>query len=218
MTLYSASLMDIAKPVEKKGKKEKVAKEKVSEETVEKPELSEKRKAALEKAQETRKRKREEAAALKIAENEAIAAKEAEIKAKEEEIARKKEEAKEKRRLKKAQKVEKQEQTPPSSETSEVSEELKESIEPPVKKQKKVKVPRDDSIPPTWFQKYVEGVKQEEARQSQAKVSKKQVEIEAKSAATKQWQDGLTRDRIQNEVDGHMSRMYGMIFHNRKMK
>lgn len=214
MTLYSASLMDIAKPVEKKGKKEKVA----AEETVEKPELSEKRKAALEKAQETRKRKREEAAALKNAENEAIAAKEAEIKAKEEEIARKKEEAKERRRLKKAQKLEKQEQTPASSETSEVCEELKESPEPQVKRQKKVKVPRDDSIPPTWFQKYVEGVKQEEARQSQAKVSKKQVEIEAKNAATKQWQDGLTRDRIQNEVDGHMSRMYGMIFHNRKMK
>lgn len=214
MTLYTASLMDLAKPVEKKGKKQK---EKVEEPKSEEPksEVSEKRLAALAKAQETRKRKREEAAAAKASEEEAIKSKEAEIQAKQEEIARKKEALKEKRRLKREEK--KQEQTPPASEASS-SAASDEPKEPVAKKPKKVRAPRDESIPPAWFQKYVEGVKLEEAKQAQSKVSKKAVEQEARTAANEQWKDGLTRDRVQNEVDGHMSRMYGMIFHNRRMK
>jgi hypothetical protein len=215
MALYAASLMDIAKPVEtkKKGKKVKEEIEPTAEASAPVKEVSEKRMAALAKAQETRKRKREEAAALKKAEEEAIANKEAEIQAKQEEILRKKEELKEKRRLKREGK--KQEATPPVSESSSITETTE---EPKLKKVRKPKIPRDDSIPPTWFQKYVEGVKHEEAKQSQLKVSKKQVEEEARQTATQQWQDGFTRDRVQNEVDGHMTRMYGMIFHNRKMK
>lgn len=218
MTLYAANLMDIATPVEKKGKKTKA--EKKTEEAVapavEKKPLSEKRLAALAKAQETRKRKREEAATAKAAEEDAIKSKEAEIKAKEEEIARKKEAMKEKRRLKREEK--KQEQTPPASEASSSSEPAEEGEAPKPKKVRKQKQPRDENIPPAWFQKYVEGVKQEEAKQGQTKVSKKQVEQEARETATQQWKDGFTRDRVQNEVDSHMSRMYGMIFHNRKMK
>lgn len=214
MTLYAASLMDIAKPVEAKKKGKKVKEEvPTTEEPAEAPvkQVSEKRMAALAKAQETRKRKREEAAAQKKAEEEAIASKEAEIQAKQEEILRKKEELKEKRRLKREAKQ--QEATPPVSESSST-----EGAEPKQKKVRKPKVPRDDTVPPTWFQKYVEGVKHEEAKQSQMKVTKKQVEEEARQTATQQWQDGFTRDRVQNEVDGHMTRMYGMIFHNRKMK
>jgi hypothetical protein len=214
MTLYAASLMDIAKPVESKKKGKKIKEEVTTEEPTEAPvkHVSEKRMAALAKAQETRKRKREEAATQKKAEEEAIASKEAEIQAKQEEIHRKKEELKEKRRLKREAKQ--QEATPPVSESSSISE----GAEPKQKKVRKPKVPRDDSVPPTWFQKYVEGVKHEEAKQSQMKVTKKQVEEEARQTATQQWQDGFTRDRVQNEVDGHMTRMYGMIFHNRKMK
>lgn len=217
MPLYAASLMDVAKPVEKKTKK-KIEKSESLETIEEKPvkEVSEKRMAALAKAQETRKRKREEAAAAKLAEEEAIKNKEAEIKAKEEEINRKKEEMKEKRRLKRESK--KQEATPPVSEGSEgASESISEAAEKP-KKVRKSKTVRDENTPPIWFQKYVEGVKHEEAKQSQTKVSKKQVEEEARQTATQQWQDGFTRDRVQNEVDSHMGRMYGMIFHNRKMK
>lgn len=213
MPLYAASLMDVAKPVEKKTKKQKEKPVEETEKVEEKPvkEVSEKRLAALAKAQETRKRKREEAAAAKAAEEEAIKTKEAEIKAKEEEIVRKKEEMKEKRRLKRESK--KQEQTPPASEGSSES-----TDSAPVKKVRKQKQPRDENTPPAWFQKYVEGVKQEEAKQAQVKVSKKQVEQEARETATQQWQDGFTRDRVQHEVDNHMGRMYSMIFHNRKMK
>ena len=72
--------------------------------------------------------------------------------------------------------------------------------------------------PPAWFQKYVAGVKSEEAKQSSVKVPKKEVLQEAKQTAQEQWNNGLTRDRIQNEVDSHMSRMYGMIFNNRRFK
>lgn len=229
MTIYAADVLDLAKPIETKPKKERKTKVKQEvpstppnkvehDETIPPPapkrEMSEARKAALEKAKETRKRKREEALAAKQAEDEAIRAKEAEIKAKEEEIARKKEEAKEKRRLKREAK--KQEQTPPTSEPAESS--VTESSEPvePAPKKKRVKVVRDESIPPPWFQKYVEGVKKEEAKVSST--PKKQVTEEARQVAQHAWDDGLTRDRVQNEVDGHMSRMYSMIFHNRKFK
>jgi len=215
MTLYAANVMDIAKPIEKKGKKAKKL-EAIAEEApappptpvLAKKELTEKQLAALEK----RKRKREEAVAAKTAEEEAIRAKEEEIRAKEEELARKKEEAKEKRRLaREARKTEvKQEVSPPTSAASEASDEI------PVKAKKSRKNP--DMEPPAWFQKYVAGVKSEEAKQSASKVPKKEVLEVARQTAQQQWNDGLTRDRIQNEVDSHMSRMYGMIFNNRRFK
>lgn len=228
MTIYAADVLDLAKPIETKPKKERKRKvkeeipstppnKKEHDETVPPPApkrpMTEARKAALEKAKESRKRKREEAMAMKAAEEEEIRNKEAEIKAKEEELARKKEEAKEKRRLKREAK--KQEQTPPNSESSESAvTEPSEVVDVP--KKKRVKVVRDDSIPPPWFQKYVEGVKKEEAKVSST--PKKQVAEEARQVAQHAWDDGLTRDRVQNEVDGHMSRMYSMIFHNRKFK
>lgn len=229
MTLYAANVMDIAQPVKTKKERKRKVKEEPStpenkvehDETVPPPApkkpMSEARKAALEKAKETRKRKREEALAAKAAEEAEIKAKQEEIKAKEEELARKKEEAKEKRRLKKeAKKEASQEATPPVSEVSENPSETVE--EPKPKKVKKTRVVRDDSIPPAWFQKYVEGVKQEEAKASPSSVSKKQVAETARQVAQTAWEDGLTRDRVQHEVDNHMGRMYSMIFHNRKFK
>jgi len=219
MPLYAANVMDVAQPIEKKGKK--VKKEEVlpvAEEVPvvkkEKKEPTEKQLAALAKAQETRKRKREEAEAVKKAEEEAIKAKEDEIRAKEEEIERKKEAMKEKRRL--ARLAKKQEVSPPPTTAS------SETVEEPEEEVKKVAKPkqqqRDELEPPAWFQKYIAGVKQEEAKQSQGKIPKKQIAEEARTVAHEQWQDGLTRDRVQNEVDSHMNRMYGMIFNNRRFK
>jgi len=236
MTIYAADIMDLAKPIAtKEAKPKKERKRKVKEEVPSTPPnkvehdetnpppapkrpMSEARMAALEKAKETRKRKREEVLAARAAEEAEIKAKEEEIKAKEEEIARKKEEAKEKRRLKREAK--KQESTPPASEPSEPTEPTEPAVEieeRPVKV-RKLKLPRDDSIPPTWFQKYVEGVKQEEAKQAVAAIPKKQVTEQARQVAQSAWEDGLTRDRLQHEVDNHMGRMYSMIFHNRKFK
>ena len=78
-------------------------------------------------------------------------------------------------------------------------------------KTKKPRAPRqkkDPTVPPQWFAKYVEGVKSEQATLKPEKVGKKQIKEEAKEAASKSWNNGLTRNRVQNEVDSHMSRMY----------
>lgn len=216
MTLYAANVMDVAKPIEKKQKRAKKAVEPVPAEPVVEEEVREPLKELTPKqvaAAERRKRKRDELEAAKQAEEEAIRAKQAEIEAKEEELARKKEEAKERRRLaREAKKAVAQEATPASTESEASSENLVEQKAAPKKRK------RDDSEPPAWFQKYVAGVKQEEAKQAATKVPKRQVEEQARTVAQEQWKDGLTRDRVQNEVDGHMSRMYGMIFGHRRLK
>lgn len=92
-------------------------------------------------------------------------------------------------------------------------EEVKEEVQEP--KAKKPRAPRqkkDPTVPPQWFAKYVEGVKKEQATLKTEKVAPKQIKEEAKEAASKSWNNGLTRNRVENEVNGHMSRMYSMIF------
>ena len=221
MTLYSAYVFDLAKPVPKKGKgKEAVA------ETAKEPEIqvekekqkkapTEKQLAALAKAQESRKRKREEADAITSAaqkqEQERIA-KETETKQKKEQ---KKQEQKEKRLLKKTEKAP---ATPPPTEASSSNGEelsLEEAIDHEVKKMKSSSNP---SEPPVWFKQYVAGVKKEEAKISREKKPHKQIQKEAREVAQTSWDDGFTRDRLRNEVDGHMSRMYQMMFGGRRMK
>ena len=81
--------------------------------------------------------------------------------------------------------------------------------EPPKKKVKKIK---DASEPPAWFNQYVATVKKEEASMKTEKVSAKQMKEDVKEVANQKWNDGLTRDRVTNEVDNHMSRMYSQIF------
>lgn len=68
--------------------------------------------------------------------------------------------------------------------------------------------------PPVWFQKYVAGVQKEKA-DSVGQVTKKQakeIKTEALKTAHKSWQSGVTRDRVQGEVDSHMNRMYCIVF------
>ena len=223
MTLYSADVLDLAKPVSKKGKGKEIATEakepEVQAEKKQKKAPTEKQLAALAKAQETRKRKREEAesasnAAQKV-EQERIE-KENELKQKKEQ---KKQEQKEKRRLKKMEKAPKAPATPPPTETSSSngSEDLslEEAIDHEVKK---MKSSTSHSDPPAWFKQYVAGVKKEEAKISREKKPKKQIQQEAREVAQTSWADGFTRDRVRNEVDGHMSRMYQMMFGGRRMK
>ena len=84
--------------------------------------------------------------------------------------------------------------------------------EPPKKKIRAPRQKKDPTVPPQWFAKYVEGVKKEQATLKTEKVAPKQIKEEAKEAASKSWNNGLTRNRVENEVNGHMSRMYSMIF------
>lgn len=218
MTLYSADVMDMAKPVKKTHKRTKVnppeeqgppkaeplgvPSEPVEIKTKEPKQRTEKQIAALAKAQETRKRKREEALKAKADAEAEIQRKEQEIKAKDEAMLAKKEEAKEKRRLARLAKKEKT-----------MEEEVDKVL---AEKNPKVNAEtQTDTKPPVWFQKYVEGVKSEQVRQSLEKVPKKKLIEESRIAAHQSWGNGLTRDRVRNEVDNHMGRMYSMIFSGR---
>jgi len=122
----------------------------------------------------------------------------------------------EKKPRSKKQKVEPVEEVvAPTEET--IEKDLTEALETPAVetaepvKAKKLRAPRqkkDPTIPPQWFAKYVEGVKAEQATLKPEKVGKKKIKAEAKETASKSWNNGLTRNRVQNEVDSHMSRMY----------
>jgi LIM domain kinase 1 len=73
-------------------------------------------------------------------------------------------------------------------------------------KQKKPRAPRkkrDPAEAPVWFAKYVEGVKKEQSVIKNEKIPAKKVREEAQEVASKSWNHGLTRNRVQNEVDGH---------------
>lgn len=95
-------------------------------------------------------------------------------------------------------------------------------VDEPEKPKKKRKIkPKTESKsnqtipePPVWFQKYVAGVQKEKA-DSVGQVTKKQakeIKTEALKTAHKSWQSGVTRDRVQGEVDSHMNRMYCIVF------
>lgn len=96
---------------------------------------------------------------------------------------------------------------------------IEESEKPKRKRAKKVsetvKTVKDiekEAEPPVWFKKYIEGVQREKKMQAGEKVAKKQLKEEAEGLAQKSWEDGLTRDRVNDELDNHMSRMHRMIF------
>lgn len=69
-----------------------------------------------------------------------------------------------------------------------------------------------DEEPPKWFKKYMTSVKMEENLIKSDRQPVKKVKLDAQETAHKEWQNGLTRDRVRNEIDGHMSRMYSQIF------
>ena len=89
---------------------------------------------------------------------------------------------------------------------------VEEPKEEPKKKPRAPRKKRDPAEAPIWFAKYIEGVKKEQSALKNEKVPAKKVKEEAQEVASKSWNHGLTRNRVQNEVDGHMSRMYSMIF------
>lgn len=215
MVLYAAKLRESATPVESVDQPINVDKKELAKQKRQATILAKK----LQKEQEKQQKEQELAQEL------------LEKQEKEKALIAKKELAKEKRRLKKEQK--KELLTPPESTVAESVETAVEElnvekvIEPekalPIKKRKrKSAMERDvddaietiskDQTPPEWFKKYVAGVKNEEEKIGGSKKSRKVVKAEANDMAKRQWDDGLVRDRVRNEVDAHMSRMYQMIF------
>lgn len=180
---------ETVKPEETVEESKPVEPEPVPEVKPKKP-RTEKQLAALEKAKEARRLKKE-AADKEKAEKAAQAELANKLKAE------KKEQAKQRRR--ELQALKKQELV---------------SSEPLPKP--KVTVKQNKSDPPQWFKKYVEGVKQEQTKLNGDKKPVKQVRQEAGEEAETKWKDNHTRDRVTHEVDSHMNRMYGMIFGARR--
>lgn len=121
-----------------------------------------------------------------------------------------------KRRLKKViEKVEPTEVEPVAVAEPVEKVELVEKVVEKVAKPKRVRVKKDPTIAPQWFNKYVESVQKERQQLSETKVPAKQLKIESQEVAKKRWEDGLTRDRVHDEMNNHMSRMYKMIFSGR---
>ena len=209
MPLYAADIESLAKPIKKVGGKKRKAEEasSVQEETpavspdvkAKKP-PSEKQLAARAKFAENRKKKLEEQAAEKLRLEKEVADKQKEIEEKEAAIAEKKKARAEKRKMKKDE--------------VEIEKAVDEAIEEKEPKPKKVKrvLKRDESVPPVWFEKFVESAKMEESKIAADKKPAKMVKEEAKAVAQAQWSDGYTRDRVNQQVDNHMSKLYGMIF------
>ena len=169
---------------------------------------TEKQLAALERARENRKRKREDA---EKAELEAVEVAKKAVLEKEAELLQKKLEQKEKRRLKKEAKQE----APTPSSVDEISEVVDGVVEKEVKvrKPKKAKVVNPSiEEPPVWFKKYIEGHEIEKNTLSKDKKSVTDIKKESKQVASQAWANDMTRDRVNQERDNHMSRMYSSIF------
>ena len=80
---------------------------------------------------------------------------------------------------------------------------------------KKRRVQKNSDEPPAWFQKYIQGVKGEINTVAEKPKELVQIEKESVKEAKKAWNNGLTRARVNNEVEGHMDRMYEMMFGNK---
>lgn len=211
MPLYAADIESLAKPVKKVGGKKRKAEEasqvqEVTPAVTPEPEVkakkppTEKQLAARAKFAENRKKKLEEQAAEKLRLENEVAEKQKAIEAKEAEIAAKKQARAEKRKMKKEEK-----------DIDAAVEKAVEEVEPKPKKVKRT-LKRDESVPPIWFERFVESAKLEESKIAADKKPVKLVKEEAKEVAKAQWQDGYTRDRVNAQVDNHMGKLYSMIF------
>jgi hypothetical protein len=230
-TLYSAELSDIAKPV--KDRKVKVDHE-VEEPIVPvavapdtpapkaKKERSEKQLAAFEKAKETRRLKKETAAKEEAVRLAVLQAEQAEVETKLLALQEKKRLTKEKRRLtREAKKTGNDTSVADSTETPEpvdpVRVEKEDSPEPVPKRQRRARTVKDPSEPPEWFKTFHRNVVSEKEQQVASAKPKQQIRIESDADAQVRWREPLTRTRVTSEVDGHVGRMYDMIFNNRKI-
>lgn len=217
MTLYKADFLEaVGVPVPKNGKGKKraiepetppVTPERPTESgkqlPVKKPK-TEKQLAALERARENRQRKKEAEKAAKEAELKAVEDAKKAVADKEAEIEKKKLERKEKRAAKKV-KVE-------ESVSDELDKVIEEVVKPKKVRKKKVV---DENEPPAWFKKFIEGQHIEKNELSKEKKPPAVIKKESKQAANSAWQDDMTRDRVNQERDNHMARMYSSIFGSR---
>jgi hypothetical protein len=110
---------------------------------------------------------------------------------------------------------------PPSPEKKE-----EEPVKPKKTRQKSKPLPPAPAViidgkaadePPSWFKNYLltEAKRRNEEKEKKERVPVSEVKKVANETAQKKWNDGLTRDRVTNEVNTHMNRLYQQI-HGRK--
>jgi hypothetical protein len=192
--------------------------------TPEKPKKprTEKQIAAFEKAKETRARKQEE---KRKQEEQDLLAKQNELEEanrKLEELEEKKRIANEKRKASREAKRKQQEEEPPS---------VPNSPKPVKKKQKKEEEAKsettlveteevkkvDETVPPVWFKKYIEGMAQTQNQLEGTKKAQKVIREEAKTVADEKWAQPSVRQQVTKTVDSHMDKMYAQIFGGRRL-
>ncbi len=73
--------------------------------------------------------------------------------------------------------------------------------------------------PPSWFKAWIleDKKRTNDMKPKKEKITQPVLKQEAVALAKEKWDDGFTRDKINNEVDGHMSRMYQQMW-GRKFK
>ncbi len=185
----------------------------------EKKPRTEKQIAAFARVQETRRLKKE-AAEQELADKQAdLEATELAIEAQEEKIRARKIAAAEKRRLKRtavaadgvvpqAAKGSQEGKFDPVA-TLEANGANVNVFEKRAAKKRKVS-PNEKSTeePPTWFKSFVTTTERERAKINPAeRKPQRQITEEAGALASAHWNDGLTRDRVQEEVNNHMKRL-----------
>lgn len=223
-----------AKPVKvSKLPTEPAAPAPLGESSVDKPkrQLTEETKAKLAAARQRKKEEKLAAAEAEKkaeadrvqAETEAVAA----AQAKKEAAAAKRREARLKRKEANGSGDSKSDSVPPKSEdfdcTSGTEGESKSAAPEPTKKRQRTK--KEDKgkepalhpgetldSPPKWFTQFVTKMMEEKKEQEGSKTSKKELKEMGQKAAQTKWEDGYTRERIRNAVDGHLGQMYSMIF------
>lgn len=72
--------------------------------------------------------------------------------------------------------------------------------------------PEHDAEPPKWFMKYVESMKTFQNEVSDKKRTKKVVKNEANDYAKEQWKKPEVRQKVTDNVDSHLTKMYRQIF------
>lgn len=74
----------------------------------------------------------------------------------------------------------------------------------------------DNDEPPKWFMNYVAGMKNVQNEVAETKKTKRVLKTESQDYAKQQWKKPDVRQRVTDNVDSHLSKMYRQIFSNRQ--
>jgi hypothetical protein len=116
--------------------------------------------------------------------------------------------------------------TPPPSDISQEEEVIVPEKPVKAKKQRAKALPKIPDViidgkgvdePPSWFKKHLleEAKRRNDEKEKKERVPATEVKKVATESAHKKWNDGFTRDKINNEVTTHMNRLYQQI-HGRR--